>query len=377
MYYGAKDAVRRILGMEAQSDVLREKEFWALEDISFELKRGECLGVIGPNGAGKSTLLKLLNGIISPDKGRLMTRGRVGALIQVGAGFHPNLTGRENIYVNGQILGMDKAFIDNKFDAIVDFADIGDFLDTPVKFYSSGMFVRLGFAVAAHMEPDVLLVDEVLAVGDIGFRAKCYNVIYEFQKQASIIIVSHNMYQVARTSTQAMHLRGGSIHIHSSDVNAVIEECNKNFSSQETIVLSEPGVAADKFRINDKDLDSSHVVRYGESFCLSFDFFAPDEYEYIEVSISLISSEQQVVSNCNSVANGKFMRNMGRKMRISASIPQLLLGLRCVEIGLTVRDVATNKILFWQKPLTNLHIQAENSLVISPAAYLADWVVSS
>lgn len=375
MFYGAKDAARRILGMSVKTDKLRENEFWALDNVSFELNRGECLGVIGPNGAGKSTLLKLLNGIILPDKGRIVTRGRVGALIQVGAGFHPNLTGRENIYVNGQILGMDKAYIDKKFDAIVDFADIGAFLDTPIKFYSSGMFVRLGFAVAANMEPDVLLVDEVLAVGDIGFRAKCYNIIYEFQKQAAIIIVSHNMYQIARTATHAMLLKHGEVCVYSHDVNSVIEEYNKSFPFQEALVLSETGVAVDNFTINEKELEPAHLLKYGEPFCLAFDFRAPEEYPQIEVSISLISPEQQVVSNCDSVANGELIQNDGRKIRISATIPKLLLGLRYVEIGLMIRDCVSNKILFWQKPLTRLNVEAGNSLIISPVAYLADWLV--
>ncbi len=182
MWYGFRDILRDTAGLHPKSDRLRRKEFWAVDDVSFELRKGETLGIIGPNGAGKTTLLKMLNGIVLPDKGSLRIKGRVGALIQVGAGFHPQLTGRENIYINGAILGMGKREIDKKFDAIVEFADIGDFLDTPVKHYSSGMFVRLGFAVAVHCEPEILLVDEVLAVGDTGFQTKCFNKIGELKK---------------------------------------------------------------------------------------------------------------------------------------------------------------------------------------------------
>ena len=164
MLYGVKDIARNTIGLSSHSDKLRKGEFWALDNVSFEAKKGETFGIIGPNGSGKTTLLKLLNGIFWPDKGKISVKGNVGALIEVGAGFHPLLTGRENIYINAAILGMTKEETDKKFDVIVEFADIGDFLDVPVKHYSSGMFVRLGFAVAVHCEPDILLVDEVFAV---------------------------------------------------------------------------------------------------------------------------------------------------------------------------------------------------------------------
>ncbi len=172
LWYGVQDVTSELIGRPGGHDELRKNEFWAVQDVSFELKRGECLGLIGPNGAGKSTLLKMLNGLVKPDRGRITMRGRIGALIELGAGFNPILTGRENIYVNGSVLGFTKKEIDRKFDAIADFAEIGEFIDTPVQNYSSGMRVRLGFAVAAQMEPDVFLIDEILAVGDVGFQNK-------------------------------------------------------------------------------------------------------------------------------------------------------------------------------------------------------------
>jgi len=212
MLYGLSDIGRNILGLRSHSEILRKDEFWAVDNVSFELKKGETFGLIGPNGSGKTTILKMLNGIFWPDKGKITVKGRVGALIAVGAGFHPLLTGRENIYVNGAILGMSKSEIDKKFDSIVEFAEIGDFLDAPVKHYSSGMFVRLGFAVAVHCEPDILLIDEVLAVGDKDFQIKCYQKIHEIRKRGtSIILVSHNEYTIREYTNQCVYLNNGKI----------------------------------------------------------------------------------------------------------------------------------------------------------------------
>lgn len=212
MAYAVADITRNLLRMSSRPERLRPSEFWAVDDVSFEIKRGESIGLVGPNGSGKTTLLQLINGIFWPDKGRVRVRGRVGALIAVGAGFHPLLTGRENIFVNAAILGMTKAEVQKKFDEIVEFADIGDFLDTPVKYYSSGMFVRLGFAVAAHCEPDILLVDEVLAVGDARFQRKCLNRLTELRKQGvSFVLVSHNMQSVEGVATKGLALRKGKV----------------------------------------------------------------------------------------------------------------------------------------------------------------------
>lgn len=210
--YGVSDIGRNLLGLGSHSDKLREGEFWAVDDVSFELKKGETLGIIGANGSGKTTILKMLNGIFMPDKGKIEIKGKVGALIEIGAGFHPMLTGRENIYVNGAILGMVKKEIDKRFDEIVEFADIGDFIDSPVKHYSSGMYVRLGFAVAVHCEPDILLVDEVLAVGDLAFALKCHRKMSEFrQGGGTVVIVSHSMQAIRNMCGKALWLNGGKI----------------------------------------------------------------------------------------------------------------------------------------------------------------------
>ncbi len=186
--------------------------FWALDDVSFDIKHGEAVGIIGRNGAGKSTLLKILSSITAPTRGRVELFGRVGSLLEVGTGFHPELTGRENIFLNGAILGMSRAEITRKFDEIVDFAEVEQFLDTPVKFYSSGMYVRLAFAVAAHLEPEILVVDEVLAVGDIQFQKKCLGKMDDVAHQGrTVLFVSHNLGSIAQLCLQSIWLHHGKI----------------------------------------------------------------------------------------------------------------------------------------------------------------------
>jgi len=213
LWYGMKDLGSELLCRSQNSDgQLRKKEFWAVKDVSFELKRGECLGLIGRNGAGKTTLLRMLNGLIKPDAGRIEMHGRIGALIALGAGFNPILTGRENIYVNASVLGLSKRKIDKKIDEIIDFSEIGEFIDTPVQSYSSGMNVRLGFAVATALEPDVLIIDEVLAVGDFRFRWKCLEKIKMLRfKGVCILLVSHNSHDLMRTCDFGMFLDRGRL----------------------------------------------------------------------------------------------------------------------------------------------------------------------
>src|SRR5688572_28630524 len=186
--------------------------FWALQDISFEIQQGDAVGIIGRNGAGKSTLLKLLSRITEPTEGRIRIDGRVASLLEVGTGFHPELTGRENIFLNGAILGMRRAEIRRKFDEIVEFAEVSRFLDTPVKRYSSGMYVRLAFAIAAHLDPDILIIDEVLAVGDSEFQQKCFEKMAEVIKSGrTILLVTHSMNLITQLCQNAILLKGGEV----------------------------------------------------------------------------------------------------------------------------------------------------------------------
>jgi len=235
LWYGLKDTasdlfsigrsrVRDSRDQTKKIPALRPGEFWANQSISFEVKRGECLGLIGHNGAGKTTLLKMLNGLMKPDTGSITMKGRIGALIALGAGFNPVLTGRENVYVNGSILGLHKKEITAKLDEIIDFAEINDAIDAPVRTYSSGMQVRLGFAVAVILvQPDVLILDEVLAVGDMAFTIKCLNVVRQLAAQSAVVFVSHNVQFVSQFCSDIMLLEHGRIHTHTHNVSEGIE----------------------------------------------------------------------------------------------------------------------------------------------------------
>jgi lipopolysaccharide transport system ATP-binding protein len=219
--YALKDSIGNLFKSKKND---KETEFWALKDVSFELKKGDVLGVIGRNGAGKSTLLKILSRITEPTGGRIEIDGRISSLLEVGTGFHPELSGRENIFLNGTILGMKRKEIKDKFDEIVDFSGVKKFLDTPVKHYSSGMYVRLAFAVAAHLEPEILIIDEVLAVGDQEFQKKCIGKMKEVANVGrTVIFVSHSMSAISALCTRGLYLKSGKVEF-SGEIGGAIEK---------------------------------------------------------------------------------------------------------------------------------------------------------
>ncbi|BAZ68341.1 MAG: ABC transporter ATP-binding protein [Pelatocladus maniniholoensis HA4357-MV3] len=245
LLYGVQDIVSEVTRTRTSSQKLRPKEFWALKDVSFELRRGESLGLIGPNGSGKTTLLKIISGLIKPDTGFVEVTGRLAPLIALGAGFNPILTGRENVYTNMSILGLSRQEIDERFQDVVDFAEIGDAIDAPVQSYSSGMAARLGFACAIHTEPEILLIDEVLAVGDIKFKAKCYRKLYDLrQKGISFILVNHNTQAILHACESAIYLQKGEF-VVSGDIEKVIKRYEEDLflgspTNQENAVMFLP-----------------------------------------------------------------------------------------------------------------------------------------
>jgi homopolymeric O-antigen transport system ATP-binding protein len=232
-------AVNRIKRGGAEQDGTNPDEFWALRDVSLDVRPGEVLGLIGRNGAGKSTLLKILSRITDPTHGQVTIHGRVGSLLEVGTGFHPELTGRENIFLNGAILGMKRAEISKQFDQIVDFAEVGRFLDTPVKRYSSGMYVRLAFAVAAHLEPEVLLIDEVLAVGDAAFQRKCLGKMGDVAKRGrTVVFVSHNMAAVSTLCDRSVLLEDGQVSFI-GDTEQAVQRYLQHSNEQSPVALAD------------------------------------------------------------------------------------------------------------------------------------------
>ncbi|HZR03879.1 MAG TPA: polysaccharide ABC transporter ATP-binding protein, partial [Burkholderiales bacterium] len=278
-----KDKLTNVLGRLSgrTAHVPREtaEEFWALRDISFQIGRGESVGIVGPNGSGKSTALKILAGVTQQTSGRVRVRGSLGALIEVGAGFHPELSGRENIFLNGSILGMRKADIARKFDSIIAFADIEKFVDTPVKHYSSGMYVRLGFSIAIHNEPDILLVDEVLAVGDVSFQEKCFAKLQQLKANGrTFILISHSMPQIRQMCERAIMLQNGRL-ITSGGADMVAEAYMRQQSG-----TAAPEIRADTDLITmesltllDRDGNPRDEFAPGEKVCAELAFTAKRE----------------------------------------------------------------------------------------------------
>ncbi|HXG51590.1 MAG TPA: ABC transporter ATP-binding protein [candidate division Zixibacteria bacterium] len=276
---------------------------WALKDVSFDVSEGEVVGIIGKNGAGKSTLLKILSRITEPTAGRAEIRGRLGCLLEVGTGFHPELTGRENIYLSGAILGMRKTEIDRKFDEIVAFSEVEKFIDTAVKHYSSGMYVRLAFAVAAHLEPEILVVDEVLAVGDIGFQNKCLGKMGDVARQGrTVLFVSHNMGAIANLCTAAIWLDGGKIALR-GDVTSIIGAYVKNSTAPNR---AEPGnyrrvgtgeARIRKARLLDTEGQERETFSMGETIVVDFDveFYQSLPAAYLSLQIKRVEMGLQVV----------------------------------------------------------------------------------
>lgn len=268
-----------------------ESVFWALKDINFEVKEGEVLGIIGKNGAGKSTLLKILSGITDPTEGKIEIHGRVASLLEVGTGFHPELSGRENIYMNGTILGMTRKEIDSKLDEIIDFSGVEKFIDTPVKFYSSGMKVRLGFSVAAHLDPEILIIDEVLAVGDYEFQKKCLGKMEDVAGQGrTVFFVSHNMQAVSSLTNKAILLYKGEVEKMDCTPEVVKFYLSKYLTSNLTYqMISDDEVYIKSVKVITSLSNNVHF--FGEDLELEFEIFSKISIRDAAISYQIINSE--------------------------------------------------------------------------------------
>jgi ABC-2 type transport system ATP-binding protein len=304
-------------GAAADPSQLKGQEFWAVKDLSFSLKKGESMGIIGPNGSGKSTTLKLLSGILRPDQGTYNVQGRLSALIEVGAGFHPDLTGRENVFLNGSILGMTRKEVQAKFADIVDFAGVGEFIDTPVKRYSSGMAVRLGFAVAAFIEPDVLLVDEVLAVGDTEFRNRCHNRMTQMlNKGVTMILVSHNLTEVRNLCDRTLMLWKGE-RVIDGPTPRVVEEYHQRVvemikvdQAKDAVRNAVPKPRSDveitRVQFLDKTGLATDTIMTGDPVTVRIHYRAARRVERPQVAIDLEwAAEDTLAASCDTRGDGE------------------------------------------------------------------------
>ena len=345
LWYGVKDSVNDLLNKDSNPR-LRVDEFWANKEISFQLNRGECLGLLGRNGAGKTTLLKMLNGLIKPDSGSITIRGRVGAMIALNAGFNPILTGRENILINGSILGQSRRQLADKLDEIVAFAEIDKFIDSPVRTYSSGMNVRLGFAVATILvNPDVLLLDEVLAVGDSAFRAKCLNRISDKLANSAVIFVSHSDEQIRRICTRALLLERGLVKYASTNVSealAFYENESTTHHSQHEISWETPGCDILEISVSPAETTNLRLTENSEITIKAL--IKP--YRRVENPTFhlLVRSNNGTVTLClESDANQSLKANQTIEFNFSATLPGLLTGPYTLGFGLN--DQQNNQIV--------------------------------
>lgn len=355
LWYGVQDITSAILGNPTSSDQLRRDEFWAVKEVGFEVRRGECLGLIGHNGAGKSTLLKMLNGLIRPDKGRIEIRGKVGALIELGAGFNPLLSGRENIYNNGAVLGFTKAEIDQKFDEVVAFAELEEFIDMPVQNYSSGMRVRLGFAIAAQMEPDVLLIDEVLAVGDMRFVIKCFNKMDFLLQNTAIILVSHNIPQIARMSNKLCILEKGKNIYSSENIGEGINLFYSKFSDKITNFESKNEVKLESIWIERVDgieekIDENPLVPYGAGIKLFIKIKSAIKLENLGIYLAFYDREQRNFGEVMNFLNGKTDVSLlaGQETIFCAEFSEILFsqGIYSITVGMAHKPQGAIQSLF-------------------------------
>jgi lipopolysaccharide transport system ATP-binding protein len=362
-----KEKTKNLVGINTKED------YWALKGVNLEINRGEIVGIIGKNGAGKSTLLKILSQITPPTEGEVIIKGKVGSLLEVGTGFHPELTGRENIFLNGAILGMGKREIAEKFDKIVEFAGIDKFLDTPVKYYSSGMYVRLAFSVAAHMEPDILLVDEVLAVGDAEFQKKCLGKMEEITKDSkrTILFISHNLTAIQNLCDRTVVLNKGNV-VFSGNTEEAINRYlslhnNTNTEIKKTNDESKPATITSIALIDERGSNRAEFPIH-EQFKIKVDFvcntplpnatlstiFYPDDG-----SILLFSSEADISGKLSSYENGKyhteitvpaFLFNIGRyTFNIILHNPNVAMYSEVKDIGFEIKNSNNPRSVVFQK----------------------------
>jgi lipopolysaccharide transport system ATP-binding protein len=402
MKYGLRDVARKLAGRSSTSGVLREGEFWAVNDVSFELRSGEALGIMGVNGSGKTTLLRILNGVYAPDAGRIQIRGRVGALIAAGAGFAPMLSGRENVYVNGALLGLTTKEIDGLMDEIIAFSELGQFIDLPVKNYSSGMYVRLGFAIAALSRPDVLLMDEVLAVGDLNFQKKCFDHILQLKRQgAAIILVSHSPGAIWSVCNRGLFMDHGCALLDGSaeDVIRAYDDQNSRNAAAASVQFDHSVAAHDKettgtelkaeyghskggtgevvcnsvqlFQLNNAEPSSEFGFR--ESIMINADIEVTKPQENLLLRFTVDAVHYRFIATIDSYEQGLRLPQVmpGRyQLHVRLRSPNFRPGAYTLNVGITCKEVGVH-LFYWfaaarfiVKHPVNLFLYSDNNAVM-------------
>lgn len=348
-----------------------KEEFWALKDVDFDIKPGDRVGIIGRNGAGKSTLLKVLSRITEPTHGRITVRGRISSLLEVGTGFHPELTGRENIFLNGAILGMSNNEIRRKFDQIVEFAEVEQFLDTPVKRYSSGMYVRLAFAVAAHLEPEVLVVDEVLAVGDAQFQKKCLGKMEEVSKNEgrTVLFVSHNMIAIQQLCNDIIVLNKGNLIFHGDRAKGMIEYEKLNSRFITDPLSNENSI---EFKLSSGDRINPETVESNAPLRFSINVFSRKNYGKSWVNVIIDNSDGVTVGHIRNdwYNQALFIREGENRIEIEVSDISLVPNIYTVWVRMAFTE---DLIVLDSSPL---YVEVTGKHIYGKVAYTTSWKIN-
>lgn len=366
--YAVRDGLHALLPGARQSQALRPGEFWAVQNLSLELRQGECLGVVGPNGAGKSTLLKMLTGQVPASTGKIRVRGRIGAMIEAGAGLQPLLTGRENVFAWAQQQGYGGREAEAQLTAVTAFAELGEFLDAPVKNYSSGMLVRLGFSLLVHFPTELILLDEVLALGDARFRARCLNQIPQLTRRSAVVFVSHHMPQIARASSRILVLDHGGTVYAGEDVVRGINAYYAHCDADAPAVSSGNGLARLEEAVLLADGRETECIEQGSSLTVRLRLAVDVSVPQPHLSLTLTTPDLQSVLQCDSDFAGFVINNPGRPFCVSVDLGELELNPGVYFLSLTVTSGRGGDVLLRHDNQKRLRVSGAN---VGHAPFLA------
>jgi lipopolysaccharide transport system ATP-binding protein len=375
LIYGMMDMMTLLYASDIASLDLRKGEFWALHDIKLSLKRGDCLGLIGKNGAGKSTLIRLMGGIIKPSHGSIAMRGRVLTISSVRAGISPVLTGRENIFVNGLMMGYSSKSIKQELENIIEFAEIGEFIDLPTQFYSEGMKARLGFSIALHAKPEILLADELFSVGDIGFRLKCIRALEELKPHAIIVIASHATVFISQLCNKVLVLDGGRAAYQGENISEGLKEHYSRMSNPKEIEAGSGEAKIHSIELNRFAEVNEVMLRQGERLSVRVRLSCDQTVDGYFIRLIFMNSELKGVAACDSKTNGIFFKNTNSDQSIDVRIPCIDFSPGEYSINIEVLSAEENKLLCYLQTTKKITIEGPYD-PRSTVNLKADWAAT-